>query len=278
MLISELEVIHYHLYLDVIFETSMSCPYSPKDLLKESNLGYNVVIGVLDTGIWPDSPRFNDEGLGPVPTHFKGECNGGERFLALDEVDKAVKDGVDVLSISLGGPPQKYADDLVATSKLLGNQHYLSIVLEEDAGDAHCISNFSNSNLVKGKIVICKHDSYAYSGVPKGLIVEKSEGIGAVIANDEYYVAEFSSRGSNLQSVYVLKPDIIAPGVNILTARPTEVSPSRLLEDPRRSGFNIISGTSMACPHVSSIVALNKGAHLDWSQAMIKSALMKHSL
>ncbi|OMO82000.1 hypothetical protein COLO4_23304 [Corchorus olitorius] len=87
-------------------------------------------------------------------------------------------------------------------------------------------------------------------------------------------VASFSSRGPNPISIYVLKPDLIAPGANILAAYADDVSPTHLPEDPRRVEFNILSGTSMSCPHVSGIAALLKGAHPDWSPAMIRSALM----
>ncbi|OMO63889.1 hypothetical protein CCACVL1_22195 [Corchorus capsularis] len=87
-------------------------------------------------------------------------------------------------------------------------------------------------------------------------------------------VASFSSRGPNPISIYVLKPDLIAPGVNILAGYPDGVSPTHLPEDPRQVEFNILSGTSMSCPHVSGIAALLKGAHPDWSPAMIRSALM----
>ncbi|XP_027774794.1 subtilisin-like protease SBT1.7 [Solanum pennellii] len=83
-------------------------------------------------------------------------------------------------------------------------------------------------------------------------------------------VSSFSSRGPNLASPGIVKPDIIGPGVNILAAWPVSVE--------NKTGtdltFNIISGTSMSCPHLSGIAALLKSAHPDWSPAAIKSAIM----
>nr|QOQ34357.1 SBT4 [Nicotiana benthamiana] len=87
-------------------------------------------------------------------------------------------------------------------------------------------------------------------------------------------VAAFSSRGPNSITPEILKPDIIAPGVNILAGWTGAVGPTGLEEDDRRVGFNIISGTSMSCPHVSGLAALLKGAHPEWSPAAIRSALM----
>jgi hypothetical protein len=93
-------------------------------------------------------------------------------------------------------------------------------------------------------------------------------------------VAHFSSRGPSKQSPGIVKPDIIGPGVNVIAAWPYKVGPSGELEDggdnedESTTTFNLISGTSMAAPHLSSIAALIKGAHPDWSPAMIKSAIM----
>ncbi|GJN03676.1 hypothetical protein PR202_ga21147 [Eleusine coracana subsp. coracana] len=87
-------------------------------------------------------------------------------------------------------------------------------------------------------------------------------------------VAAFSARGPNPQSPEILKPDLIAPGLNILAAWPSGVGPAGVPSDGRRTEFNILSGTSMACPHVSGLVALLKAAHPTWSPAAIKSALM----
>ena len=78
--------------------------------------------------------------------------------------------------------------------------------------------------------------------------------------------ASFSSRGPLSASGDLLKPDLIAPGQDILAA----VSPA--------SGggldFNLYSGTSMSSPHVAGLAALFKQLHPDWSPMMIKSALM----
>ncbi|XP_012078825.1 subtilisin-like protease SBT1.8 [Jatropha curcas] len=87
-------------------------------------------------------------------------------------------------------------------------------------------------------------------------------------------VGSFSSRGPNPVTPQILKPDIIAPGVNILAAWPKTASPSSLKEDNRISEYVIESGTSMACPHATGVAALLKAAHPKWSASAIKSALM----
>ncbi|MQM08841.1 hypothetical protein Taro_041696 [Colocasia esculenta] len=87
-------------------------------------------------------------------------------------------------------------------------------------------------------------------------------------------MAAFSSRGPSTVSPDVIKPDITAPGMSILAAWPTTASPSLLKSDTRRVAFNIISGTSMSCPHVSGVAALLKSRHPGWSPAAIKSAMM----
>jgi hypothetical protein len=62
----------------------------------------------------------------------------------------------------------------------------------------------------------------------------------------------------------------LGPGVRILAAWLHPVD-NRLNTTP---GFNVISGTSMATPHLSGIAALLKSSHPDWSPAAIKSAIM----
>ncbi|KAA8550925.1 hypothetical protein F0562_002609 [Nyssa sinensis] len=87
-------------------------------------------------------------------------------------------------------------------------------------------------------------------------------------------VAYFSSKGPSSLSSDILKPDLSAPGVNILAAWPPKTPPTSVPFDRRSVSWNFQSGTSMSCPHVSGAVALIKSAHPDWSPAAIKSALM----
>ncbi|KAK4368578.1 hypothetical protein RND71_012370 [Anisodus tanguticus] len=87
-------------------------------------------------------------------------------------------------------------------------------------------------------------------------------------------VAAFSSRGPNTVTPQIMKPDVIGPGVNILAAWSEAIGPTGLEKDTRRTKFNIMSGTSMSCPHISGLAALLKAAHPDWSPSAIKSALM----
>ena len=74
--------------------------------------------------------------------------------------------------------------------------------------------------------------------------------------------------------LFDLQPDITAPGVNILAAFTEETSPTHLSFDKRRVPFNILSGTSMSCPHISGIVGLLKTLYPKWSPAIMKSAIM----
>ncbi|KAL5727771.1 hypothetical protein ACHQM5_000926 [Ranunculus cassubicifolius] len=105
---------------------------------------------------------------------------------------------------------------------------------------------------------------------PKASIVFE----GTVYGNPAPVMAAFSSRGPSTVGPDVIKPDVTAPGMNILAAWPPTVSPTSVKTDKRSVIFNIISGTSMSCPHVSGLSALLKSVHKDWSPAAIKSALM----
>ncbi|GJM42036.1 MAG: peptidase S8 [Ardenticatenaceae bacterium] len=95
-----------------------------------------------------------------------------------------------------------------------------------------------------------------------------SGGIKSVVQGD--VMASFSSRGGSNQTLGISKPDVTAPGVNILAAySPEEAEP---LGQP--GIYGLLSGTSMSSPHTAGAGALLAAMHPDWTPGQIKSALM----
>ncbi|KAF1001631.1 hypothetical protein AG4045_029617 [Apium graveolens] len=312
---------------------------NPSGLITESDSGSDVIIGIFDTGIWPERLSFHDKGLPPIPARWKGECVEGENFgknhcnkkligaryfRAAYEASMRMKE-VNISS-ELKSPrdTQGHGKDLPYTPIIYAGHAFIRQKGFSNFSGGACMPKSLDSNLVRGKIVICNRGGT--SRAMKGETVKSAGGVGVIVANlaatgeglvaDAHIipglsvtasvgdklrsyvklnqnprasivfhgtqvgvkpapvVASFSARGPNAESIYVLKPDIIAPGVNILAAWPDNTPPTELAMDTRRTDFNILSGTSMSCPHVSGLVALLKGAHPDWSPAMVKSAFM----
>ncbi|MDP2291003.1 MAG: S8 family serine peptidase [Actinomycetota bacterium] len=80
----------------------------------------------------------------------------------------------------------------------------------------------------------------------------------------------FSSRGPNPSFEDIIKPDITAPGIQVLAAASPAVAP----DFPQGQNFQAIAGTSMSSPVMAGVFALLKQAHPDWSPAAAKSAVM----
>ncbi len=83
-------------------------------------------------------------------------------------------------------------------------------------------------------------------------------------------MASFSSRGLNPVASDIIKPDVTAPGINILAG----ASPMHVGSAVQGELFQSIMGTSMSSPEVAGLFALLKQAHPEWSPAVAKSALM----
>jgi len=87
--------------------------------------------------------------------------------------------------------------------------------------------------------------------------------VGAIDGNNNNYpIAGFSSRGPSQCDGQTIKPEVVAPGVNVRSSVPS-------------GGYGYLSGTSMACPHVAGAVALLRQVNPNASVDTIKWALMQ---
>jgi subtilisin family serine protease len=88
-------------------------------------------------------------------------------------------------------------------------------------------------------------------------------------------MTSFSSRGPLGDFI---KPDVTAPGIQILAGHSPDPHDENFVVGPPGQFFQAIAGTSMSSPHSAGISALVKDAHPDWTPGQIKSALMTSSV
>ncbi|KAK1300425.1 Subtilisin-like protease [Acorus calamus] len=443
-----------------------------------SSYGSGTIIGVIDTGVWPESPSFDDRGMPPVPSRWRGECENGTRFdasmcnrkligarsfrkaldasgvrvgphdydsprdffghgthtsstatgaavarashfgyaegtahgiaprahLAMYKVlweaddyrggamsdvlagmDRAVADGVDVMPLSLGFDHSPLYRDVIAvaalsavergvvvvcaagndgsrnstyngapwiitvgagtvdrsTSAVLrlgdgavleGLSYYpVSVYIAEkplyyggraSVSKARCARASLDRTDVAGKVVLCdeyidifeQFDELNRTGAAAGIFLsdpmfldpedyyipsvvlhgveakrvrayamrtahnatvrELAFGFTRLGARPSPQVAYFSSRGPDPVTPGVLKPDILAPGKDVVAAWAPNKPVVRVGNEELVSAYAMVSGTSMAAPHVAGVVAMLRGLHPDWGPAAIRSAIM----
>lgn len=92
-----------------------------------------------------------------------------------------------------------------------------------------------------------------------------------VNAEDADWLANFSSRGPSFSNREVLAPAIAAPGVDIYAAYSDE---KPFTSTPAGADFSMLSGTSMASPHIAGTMALLRQAKPQWSASEVQSALL----
>jgi subtilisin family serine protease len=153
-------------------------------------------------------------------------------------VEAAVKDGMDVINLSLGEAEIEPSRDLVVAA----------INAAADAGVVPVVAAGNDfEDFGRGSV-----DSPGSA----------SKAITAAAVNKQLAIAGFSSSGPTPVSLQ-MKPDVAAPGVDITSSVP-----------PQEGTWASFSGTSMATPHAAGAAALLLQRHPDWTVAQVKSALV----
>ncbi|PKI73652.1 hypothetical protein CRG98_005893 [Punica granatum] len=238
-----------------------------------------------------------------------GCCFGSDILAAMD---RTVRDGVDILSIGptrasldnvapwiLTVGPGTLDRDFPAyvllenSSRLTGVSLYsgpgqgnkpAGLVYGKGVSDSSklCVPSSLDPKLERGKVVVC--DRGGNSRVEKGIVVRDAIGAGMILANTDANGEELVVDSHVLPAAAVGRKagDVIRdyvrssshPVVELRFAWSEAAGPTGLEKDTRKIRFNIMSGTSMSCPHISRVAALLKAAYSDRSPSTIKSALM----
>ncbi|HKB93258.1 MAG TPA: S8 family serine peptidase, partial [Gaiellaceae bacterium] len=189
------------------------------------------------SGIAPKAYLGNYKVL-TVPTDSYG-LDGNAPEIA-KAIDQAVRDGMNVINLSLGEPEIEPTRDVVVQA--LDNAAAAGVVPVVAAGNEFDLSGHGSIS--------------SPANAPAAIAVAaSSEGDGAPA--DE--IASFSSGGPTPISL-LLKPDVTAPGEGILSSIP-------------HNSWDVWDGTSMATPHVAGAAALLMQRHPTWAVEQVKSAL-----
>jgi hypothetical protein len=193
------------------------------------------------------------EGVAPDASLLIGKVLNNDGFGSDSQViagmEWAAAAGAKVVNLSLGDPasPADQTQDpaVQAVNELSATTHTLFVIA---AGNSGGTSTISSPGLATSALTVA-----------------------AVDDNDQ--LASFSGRGPVAADDTIAKPDIAAPGVDIVAARAAGTH----LGDNVDDYYTQLSGTSMATPHVAGAAAILAQQHPDWTGAQLKDALMAAS-
>ncbi len=229
---------HNRAVLNSVVDLSNSTGTHPDILGESAAAGFGPA-----TLVYAGDPPYNN----PLCNPFPGGTFNGEIVVCDRGVIGRVQKGANVLAAGGGG--MILANDAPSAASLNADTHVLPAT----------------------------HISYADGVALKAWMASGTNNMGRITGGtldyDAMYgdnMASFSSRGPAGGAVpglaNLIKPDVTAPGLNILAAYRAGFS-----APPE---FNIISGTSMSSPHAAGAAALIRAMHPDWTPAQVKSALM----
>jgi subtilisin family serine protease len=203
------------------------------------NNGTQVPLGGGRTTVSGVAPRayLGNYRVLTVPTVSNVGLDGNSPEIAA-AIEAAVQDGMDVINLSIGEPEIPPSRDLVVRAI-------------DGAAAAGVVSTVSAGN---------DFEAFGRGSVSSPGSAASAITVAATTVSRQ--LAGFSSAGPTPLSLR-LKPEVSAPGVEILSAAPN-----------REGQWQSLSGTSMAAPHVAGAAALLLQRHPTWTPAQVKSALV----
>jgi subtilisin family serine protease len=182
-------------------------------------------------------------------------------------------------------PPGTFNGEIVVCDRgTYGRVEKAANVKEGGAGGYILANDAANGNSLVGDAYPLPgvHISYADGNTLKNWLASGSGHTGTIsgtetnvsAANGDV-MASFSSRGPDKTLPHVLKPDVTAPGVDILAAIHTL---GNTTSPPLNPEYGVLSGTSMSSPHSAGAAALVRDLRPSWTPAEVQSALMTTSL
>jgi subtilisin family serine protease len=153
----------------------------------------------------------------------------------------AAQQGADIANLSLGGTDTPEVDPLEEAVNSLSDKYGTLFVIA--AGNSYRDATIGSPGSADAALTV-----------------------GAVDRDDN--LADFSSRGPRIGDG-AIKPDVTAPGVDIVAALHSEGT----IGEPVEPGYTALSGTSMATPHVAGAAALLAQQHPDYTGRQLKALL-----
>ncbi|WP_018682973.1 S8 family peptidase [Actinokineospora enzanensis] len=183
-------------------------------------------------------------GVAPDARLLVGKVCGGSgcaESAILAGIQWAVDSGAKIVNLSLGGPDTADVDPIEAAIDRLSDRALFVVAAGNDGG-------------------------YGAETVSSPASADGALAVGAVDKSDR--LAGFSGQGPRVHDAAV-KPEIVAPGVDITAARSKYSSLGK-----KGDRYTSLSGTSMAAPHVAGTAALLVQRHPDWPAPRLKAALV----
>ncbi|GAB1508808.1 S8 family serine peptidase [Actinophytocola sp. KF-1] len=197
----------------------------------------SIITGAGDRyqGVAPDAKLLNGKVL--------DDFGGGMESWIIAGMEWAAASGADVINMSLGGWPTDGSDPMSqAVDRITEETGALFVIAAGNSGPGA--------------------ETVSSPGAADAALT-----VGAVDRDDQ--LAEFSSRGPRWEDG-AIKPDITAPGVDIVAAK----AKNGIIGDPVGDSHMALSGTSMAAPHVAGAAAIVAAQHPDWQAGQLKATLM----